>query len=503
MYGAVLAASLLLLQQVLCLDVVYPGSATFVDDAAEFNGAPHENYPSVHPDAIFFAHSPQDVVASCSAIASTSRRIPMRSGRHSYASWAQTTPNSSTIDVSSLTSVGGFYHIEGNAYSVTIGAGWRLFDLYDNLANSSLNSAGKSFIFPGGTCPTVGISGFVLGGGQGIFGRMFGLGAQNLLGAEMVSFANAASPHLAAATDEELWALRGGGNNFGAVTSLTLKVYEVTNDLAVASMSIKYPWSTCNSSIWERYESVAAFAERRLYLQMDYYGGSCSITATLFNSTNVSEVHHLVRRQGWLDFPGAEPQPIRCGSLIDDILANAQCANLSDCRVRTKTEFPDPRNPRRFGAFSMYVKKSLFTAATPAQRARIFDAIHAEHQSFVLLSFDPYGGAINDTSQYSSVPLSGAYSFPHYDALYHIQILAYWTNTTEEPAAWDWIENVFAAIDDIQRTGGHARGSYRNYPSRRLPNAMSRYFGDSLPALAAVARRADPLQLFTYDQGLG
>jgi len=81
-------------------------------------------------------------------------------------------------------------------------------------------------------CPTVGIGGFTLGGGEGILCGKFGFSCDNLLSAEVV-LADGTS----GVADEEnnpdlFWALRGGGGNFGIVTSFRYRVHPVDEVLA-------------------------------------------------------------------------------------------------------------------------------------------------------------------------------------------------------------------------------------------------------------------------------
>lgn len=78
-----------------------------------------------------------------------------------------------------------------------------------------------------GSSATVGVTGFTLGGGVGWLSRTYGFAADSVLRAEVVT---ADTRHVVAGPDENadlFWALRGGGGNFGVVTSLEFRLYPV------------------------------------------------------------------------------------------------------------------------------------------------------------------------------------------------------------------------------------------------------------------------------------
>ena len=104
-----------------------------------------------------------------------------------------------------------------------------------------------------GNCGTVGMTGLTLGGGYGPLNGLYGLAADNLLGAEVVL---ADGRRVTAGPNEEpelFWAIRGGGN-FGVVTSLRVQLHETRHML---SGSIVYPWSEAEP-VLRRYAAFAA-----------------------------------------------------------------------------------------------------------------------------------------------------------------------------------------------------------------------------------------------------
>ncbi|HEY2538773.1 MAG TPA: FAD-binding oxidoreductase [Stellaceae bacterium] len=105
-----------------------------------------------------------------------------------------------------------------------------------------------------GNCGEVGMAGLTLGGGYGPLNGQYGLAADNLLGAEVV-LADGQRVTTGPQQEPELfWAIRGGGGNFGVVTSLRVQLHERRHMLAE---SIVYPWSEAEP-VLRRYAAFAA-----------------------------------------------------------------------------------------------------------------------------------------------------------------------------------------------------------------------------------------------------
>jgi hypothetical protein len=85
---------------------------------------------------------------------------------------------------------------------------------------------------PSGIISTTGVGGLTLGGGIGHLSRKFGLALDNMLSADMV-LADGSSVTASEDQNEDLfWAVRGGGGNFGAVTSFEFRANPVHTVLA-------------------------------------------------------------------------------------------------------------------------------------------------------------------------------------------------------------------------------------------------------------------------------
>ena len=90
-----------------------------------------------------------------------------------------------------------------------------------------------------GSSPDVGVVGYTLGGGLSWLGRKYGLAANRLLSAEVVT-ADGRLVHASRHENPELfWALRGGGGNFGAVVAIE---FELIPMRSVHAGMMLFPW---------------------------------------------------------------------------------------------------------------------------------------------------------------------------------------------------------------------------------------------------------------------
>src|SRR3954451_24393628 len=168
------------------------------------------------PALIVRCRTTADVVVALEFARSVGLEVSVRGGGHNVAGRAVT-------DGGVMISLADMTEVAVDAASATAvaqgGATW-----------AELNTAAGEhrLAVTGGAISTTGISGLTLGGGLGWLMGKYGLAADNLLAAELVTAAGEVlgvdedtSPNL-------LWALRGGGGNFGVVTAFTYRVHPVS-----------------------------------------------------------------------------------------------------------------------------------------------------------------------------------------------------------------------------------------------------------------------------------
>jgi FAD binding domain len=114
-----------------------------------------------------------------------------------------------------------------------------------------------------GTCGSVGLAGLTLAGGYGPLNGRFGLALDDLLAAEIVLADGRLVTADATHEPELFWAVRGGGGNFGVVTSIRIRLHPVDRLLAGF---ILFPWDQA-AGVWEGLSAVLADAPDELTVQ--------------------------------------------------------------------------------------------------------------------------------------------------------------------------------------------------------------------------------------------
>jgi FAD/FMN-containing dehydrogenase len=172
--------------------------------------------PDRFPAAVLLAHSDDDVIEGVRLAAERGWTVSVRSGGHSWAAW-------SLRDDALLIDLGGMRDI---AYDPATGV-VSVRPAVKGGQELAPYLAERGRAFPGGHCPSVGVGGFLLQGGQGWNGRAKGWACQSVVGLDVVT-ADGKLVHADAGENPDLlWAARGAGPGFpGVVTRFFLQTYE-------------------------------------------------------------------------------------------------------------------------------------------------------------------------------------------------------------------------------------------------------------------------------------
>jgi FAD/FMN-containing dehydrogenase len=173
-----------------------------------------------HPALIVRCADVADVIAAVNFGRENNLLVAIRSGGHN-AGGLGVCDDGLVIDLSLIR----FTHVDPETKTVRVGGGctWGEVD-------HATHAFGLAV--PSGIISTTGVGGLTLGGGVGYLTRKYGLTIDNLIAADVVladgRFVTVDAHHY----EDLFWALRGGGGNFGVVTSFVFKAHPVHTDYA-------------------------------------------------------------------------------------------------------------------------------------------------------------------------------------------------------------------------------------------------------------------------------
>jgi len=196
------------------------------------------------PALIARCTSPEDVIAAVNLARDEQLPISVRCTGHNIAGFA-VCDDGVVIDLSPMKTIS----VDPDARTVRVGGGANWGEVNDALQPFDLAATG-------GFVSITGVSGLTLGGGLGWLVRKHGLALDNLLSAEVV-LANGRLVTASASENEDLfWAIRGGGGNFGIVTSFEFRVHPVG---AVLAGIVLHPADAAAAAIreWRTFEATS------------------------------------------------------------------------------------------------------------------------------------------------------------------------------------------------------------------------------------------------------
>jgi len=190
--------------------VIEPTDAGYEEARKVYNGMIDRK-----PRAIARCADAGDVMAAVRMAKANGLRVSIRGGGHNAAGLG-VCDDGLTIDLAAI----NYVRVDPSSRTVLVGAGSKWSDV-----DHATHAFGLAV--PSGIIASTGVAGLTLGGGMGYLSRKYGLTIDNLLAVDMVladgSFAMASADE----NPDLFWAVRGGGGNFGIVTSFLFEAHPV------------------------------------------------------------------------------------------------------------------------------------------------------------------------------------------------------------------------------------------------------------------------------------
>ena len=444
----------------------------------------YSQFDVINPQAVAYCVSAEDV-AECVKFAKANYiTATARSGGHSSAGYSTTT--GLVVDVSRMNSATSI-----SATSAVFGAGIQLVDATNALAPQGL-------AVPGGLHPTVGLAGYLQGGGFGFLTRSEGVGCDNLLGAEVV-LASGEIVRASETTNADLfWALRGGGGgNFGIITRLKVKPVAITG---LVNFSLTWAWEHAAKVVagWQRW---IVDGPRQLGAQFNIVMPDAAPGAVPLVSVSGAWSGDPTQAAAVVDAlvsaVGKAPATRRVQALPfqDAMMEWYGCAgkSVAQChRTGTTTEGVLARGNFLLTRTRMYSAAQPESAITAELAA--FDANRRTGHTRVL-SAAAFGGKANDVSRTAT-------AYVHRDTQF--SLIAATTlpvgspSTADRDAAKTWVNGVFNALDP---TSNHE--TYQNFVDPSLVSWRTAYYAENYNRLLTVKNHYDPGRFFKFAQSVG
>ena len=312
-----------------------------------------------------------------------------------------------------------------------------------------------------GGCPTVGIAGLTLGGGQGKLMGLYGAACDNLLSAQVVILDGRQLEASQKSHPDLFWAIRGGGGNFGVVTALEYQLHPVADVLAG---SLTY----APGRIPELLEAFAKFV-----------------------ATEPDEMDALAQLFPSGQGPICKIDVCFCG---DPRIGNDLLKPLRALKPQQDTVKVMPYLEAQAGGGFLQRPVAHFQTNQflPQLNAAAIAAIAA---------------ALNDSPQHAKlivVPLRGAVSrVPSADTAfalrqpgYEVDIVGVWSDPAEKPSAVRWVK---ALRDQLQP---FAHGVYLNQLGETSDLLVRSGYGSNYARLADMKKKFDPTNVLRLNQNI-
>ena len=444
--------------------LIRPGDAAYDEARRVWNGL-IDKYPAL----IARVANVADVVAAVNFARENDLLVSVRGGGHNAAGHA-TNDGGLVIDLSLMKGI----QVDPQARIVRVQGG---------VTWGELDQATQEFglATPGGIVSTTGIAGLTLGGGLGLLRRKYGLSIDNLRSVEVVT---ADGQILTASKTENadlFWAVRGGGGNFGVVTSFEYTLHPVGP--TVTLLLVMYPaaeakqiipaWRDFMTTAPEELSSNGKFTTvpSAPFMPAEIHGKPVFVLFGMY-SGEVIEGERLIQplrqlTQPVIDFSGPMPY-----TAVQSIF--------------------DPLFPK--GELLAYWKSTSLRHLDDQVIDTISKWAATSPSSQTIVDLWAMGGAVNRVA-------TDATAFGDRSAPFWLVFNTSWTDPQDTDKNIAWTRAFYEAVQPYSAGGG-----YLNFPGLNEDQDREQYvrasFGANYERLVTLKNKYDPTNLFRLNQNI-
>ncbi|OUR94635.1 hypothetical protein A9Q87_03090 [Flavobacteriales bacterium 34_180_T64] len=390
--------------------------------------------------------------------------VSIKGGGHSVAGRA-VCDDGLMINLSQMKSV----VVNPNARTVRVESGAKIGDLDKETQKFGLAT-------PVGIVSQTGIAGLTLGGGIGYLGRKYGLTLDNLISAKLITADGKLINASAHENSDLFWALRGGGGNFGVVSSFEFKTYKVGPDVMVAQ--VFYPIEDAKE-VLQFYREFTAKAPDELagYALVVNVPPVDPFPKELQGKTAIAIVacHSGVLEDGKIAL-----------SSLEDFGNPFLKVIMPMPFVALQTNF-DPGVPNGM----RYYWKSHYMDTLSDEAIDVFvNHTNRLPGPLSIVGFEPLGGAISRVNEQDT-------AFPQRRASYVLGIWSGWIQPSNDHYVISWTRELHDKMKPYT-----SEGVYSNYLDQDDEDLIRSSFGKNYNRLQEVKKKYDPNNFFKLNQNI-
>ena len=319
----------------------------------------------------------------------------------------------------------------------------------------------------GGIATTTGIAGLTLGGGIGYLNRKYGLACDNLISADVVTADGELRTASKDSNPDLFWAIRGGGGNFGVVTSFEFQLHPV-GPLFGGVLAWPLPLA---KDVLRFYRDFSATAPDELRLD-----------AVIQTTPDGPGLGIVVSWCGTIEEGERVIQPLR--EFMSPVLDTLDSMPYSVLQGLLESE--------GYVAGSLNYWKSSFARQISDELIdTLVDRFPSTPSPKTAIVFEQLGGAISRIGDQET-------AFSHRQAQYAVLILSFWNDSADNEKNIEWTRSLFSSIEPLMDGGVYSNYMMEDEGESRLRQA----YGVNYDRLVEIKRKYDPSNMFRHNQNI-